>query len=138
MVKEIWKDIKGYDGLYQISNYGRVKSKKRLLLIKTKFKTSQRETKECILKPRNNGKNYIHYALNKNGITKEYTAHRLVAEAFIPNLENKPQINHKDMNTQNNYVGNLEWCTNGENQKHSYLNNKQRKNFFKENNPRKK
>lgn len=126
-MKEIWKDIPEYEGLYQISNYGRVKSL-----------NYRRMNKENILKPRVDKKGYIHYALKKNKMTKEYKAHRLVALMFIPNPCNKKQVNHKDFNKQNNFVDNLEWCTNGENQKHSYKYNLNRKNFFKTNNPNKK
>ena len=139
MKDEVWKDVKGYEGLYQISNYGKLKSLER------KYKKVDRRTnkeylyiqKERILKKRIDKKGYIHYDLNKDGITKEYKAHRLVAQAFIPNIYNKKQINHKDMNKLNNNVENLEWCTNSENQLHSYKNNLNRKNFFKENNPKK-
>lgn len=140
MENEVWKDISGYEGIYQISNYGNLKSLER------KYKKIDRRTnkefiyfqKEKMLKPRVDKKGYLHYALNKDKKAKEFKAHRLVAEAFVPNIEEKPQINHKDMNKQNNYVDNLEWCTNGENQKHSYKNNLNRKNFFKTNNPKKK
>lgn len=139
MENEVWKDIPYYENEYQISNYGRVKSKSRIINYKNINRISYNyQIKERILKPRIDKKGYIHYALNKNGITKEYKAHRLVALVFVPNPYNKSQINHKDMNKQNNYVDNLEWCTNGENQKHSYKNNLNRKNFFKTNNPKKK
>lgn len=139
MKNEVWKDIIGYEGLYQISNTGKLKSLKR------QYKKIDRRTNkefiysqaEKILKPRIDKKGYLHYALNKNKRAKEYKAHRLVAEAFITNIEGKPQINHKDMNKQNNCVENLEWCTNSENQKHSYKHNLNRKNFFKTNNPKK-
>lgn len=139
MKNEVWKDIIGYEGLYQISNTGKLKSLKR------QYKKIDRRTNkefiysqaEKILKPRIDKKGYLHYALNKNKRAKEYKAHRLVAEVFIANIEGKPQINHKDMNKQNNCVENLEWCTNSENQKHSYKHNLNRKNFFKTKNPKK-
>ena len=119
MNKEIWKDIPEYKGLYQINNYGKVRSLKRIDKI-------GRLIPERILKERIDKKGYIHYALNKNGKTKEFKAHRLVAQVFL-NYEhfkfmekekkqnfdiNKLQINHKDENKQNNYVDNLEYCTN--------------------------
>ena len=103
-MKEIFKDIKGFEGLYQISNFGNVKSLKR----------------NIILKPSSNGKGYLHIILYKNCKSKVGRIHRLVAQAFIPNPENKPQINHIDGNKSNNNVNNLEWVTNSENQKHAF------------------
>lgn len=103
---EIWKNIQGYEGLYQVSNLGRVKSLEK-----------QRDngkgiyfTKEKILKL-NNDKNYLGVCLFKNNKRKPFKVHRLVAEAFIPNPDNLPQVNHKDENKQNNRADNLEWCT---------------------------
>ena len=98
MIKEIWKDKKDYEGHYQVSNFGRVKS--------IKF------GKERILKPVTNSSGYLLVELYKNNIKKKYSVHRLVAEAFIPNPYNLPQVNHKDENKLNNNVDNLEWCTN--------------------------
>lgn len=96
-MKEVWKDIKGYEGLYQVSNLGNVKS--------LKF------NKEKILIPLFD-KNYLFIQLWKNGKYKRYKVHRLVAEAFIPNTNEYSCVNHKDENKQNNCVDNLEWCTN--------------------------
>lgn len=96
METEIWKDIEGYEGLYQVSNLGRVKS--------LKF------GKEKILKPRDNGIGYLKVILFKDGKGKHLYVHRLVAQAFIKNPENLPQINHKDENPENNFVENLEFC----------------------------
>ena len=100
---EIWKDIPWYDWLYQVSNLGNVKN--------IKFNR--------LIKPSNN-KWYLKYSLSKNNIKKILLAHRLVLIWFIPNPENKPQVNHKDWNKQNNCVENLEWCTNSENEIHKY------------------
>lgn len=98
--KEIWKDIKGYEGLYQISNYGRVWSIR----------------KQKYLKGDKNSAGYLRVLLTaKNGKTKREFIHRLVALAFIPNPENKPQVNHIDANIENNKAENLEWNTSKEN-----------------------
>lgn len=97
MKKEIWKDILGCEGLYQVSNFGRVKS----------FKFG----KERILKPGTNKYGYLIVILCKNGKVKHFYVHRLVAEAFIPNPHNYPCVNHKDECKTNNNVNNLEWCT---------------------------
>ena len=94
-MEEIWRDIEGYEGVYQISNKGRVKSLKC--------------GKERILRPRDNGNGYLKVHLFKNTSFQSIYIHRLVAEAFIPNSQNKPQVNHKDENKKNNCVENLEW-----------------------------
>ena len=99
---EVWKDIKGYEGLYQVSNFGRVKSLPRIGTINN----------ERILKQSFHRKGYMEAHLCKDGFEKIVKTHRLVAEAFIPNPENKPQVNHKDENKQNNRADNLEWCDN--------------------------
>lgn len=96
---EIWKDISGYEGKYQISNLGRVK---RLGNNKTK--------KEKIKIPAKNKDGYLRVNLYKEGKYKTFTVHRLVAEAFIQNPNNYPCVNHKDENPSNNNVDNLEWC----------------------------
>ena len=95
-MKEIWKDIKDYEGHYQVSNLSRVKS--------IKF------GKERILKPVTDRHGYLIVGLWKNNKQKIYKVHRLVAEAFLPNPYNLPQVNHKDENPLNNNVNNLEWC----------------------------
>ena len=92
---EIWKDIDGYEGTYQISNKGRVKSL---------CKGSER-----ILKPKIDRYGYMFVCLCHDNVMKYFKLHRLVAQAFIPNLDNKPQVNHKDENKLNNCVENLEW-----------------------------
>ena len=102
-MEEIWKDIEGYEGLYQVSNLGRVKSFPR---------KGTHTTKERILKLTKSNKNYVIVILKNNYIQKAKSVHRLVAEAFIPNPNNLPQVNHKDENKLNNKVDNLEWCDN--------------------------
>lgn len=110
MKKEIWKDIPGYEGLYQVSNLGRIKSMKRY----TKIPNAIRIEKEKILKL---GKRNGYYVINlcKKNKRKSYQVHRLVAQAFIQNPKNKPYINHIDYDPTNNKVKNLEWCTQKEN-----------------------
>lgn len=95
--KEIWKDIQGYEGLYQVSNLGRVKSL---------YKGG------TILKGSVNNRGYHIVMLYKGGKYKHLLIHRLVAQAFISNPQKLPQVNHKDEDKFNNSVSNLEWCTN--------------------------
>lgn len=105
-MKEIWKDVVGYEGLYQVSNYGNVRGVARRVSTWNAHKTLQQH----LLKPCNrNG--YLYVTLQK----KILAVHRLVAAAFIPNLEYKPQVNHKNENKADNRVENLEWVTAKEN-----------------------
>lgn len=99
-MREDWKDIKYYEGKYQVSNLGRVKSL-----------GNNKSKKEKILKPGKNKFGYLYVILSKEGIHKNFQLHRLVAQAFIENPNNYPIINHKDENKLNNKVDNLEWCT---------------------------
>ena len=108
---EIWKDVPGYVGLYQISNYGRVKSVFRNEICGN----MNRKRNEKILKP-SLRKRYYFVSLSKNGIKYNAVIHRLVAAAFIPNPENKPCIDHIDGNRTNNHADNLRWVTVKENQ----------------------
>jgi hypothetical protein len=101
---EIWKPIQGFEGLYEISNYGRVKSI-----------GSYNACKRGIMNPMVDLDGYLHVRLYNDGISKDISVHRLVAIAFIPNPNNYKYVNHKDENTMNNSVTNLEWCTNSYN-----------------------
>jgi hypothetical protein len=112
-MQEIWKDIKGYEGLYQVSNLGRVKS----LLFHNNVVTKKREK---ILAQRISNSGYLMVGLNKNSKGKKLYVHRLVAEAFVENPLCKKEVNHKDGNKLNNNANNLEFCTPSENIKHSY------------------
>lgn len=97
---EVYKQIIGYEGLYEVSNLGNVKSLNYL-------HTGQ----EKLLSPGIYTNGYLYVVLSKNGEVKQYLIHRLVAQAFLPNPNNYPQVNHKDENKLNNNVENLEWCT---------------------------
>lgn len=116
-MNEIWKDIKGYEGYYQVSNFGRVKSLARVVIGKNNRKY---DIKEKIVKSRIHQNGYLFVHLCKNGKKKHLSIHRLLAQAFIPNLENKPEVNHKDGNKENNRVENLEWATSKENVHHAF------------------
>ena len=107
-MKEIWKDIEGYEGIYQVSNKGRVKSLKRKICSNSnnhKYNTLS----EKLLKLSGGGK-YIQVILCKDGKTSAKLVHRLVAQAFIPNPENFSEVNHIDEDKTNNCIENLEWC----------------------------
>jgi len=101
---EQFKDIKGYEDRYQVTSWGRV------------FNVD----KQKFIKPYIHDKGYLRVDLyEENGKKKHHKVHRLVAKAFIPNPDHKPQVNHIDGNNQNNSITNLEWVTNNENQKHA-------------------
>lgn len=103
---EEWKDIRGYEGFYQVSTFGNVKN---VVTGKT-------------LKQRSNGNGYIRIELRKNKQGKKYYMHRLVAESFIERPKDCTEVNHKDLNPANNCVDNLEWVTSSENTKHAIRN----------------
>lgn len=120
---EQWLPVKGYKGLYEVSNLGRVKSLARFNNLfnprKNKYYTRKKRN-EIILKNVKKTIGYEQVSLAKNSVQKLFLVHRLVVQAFIPNPENKPQVNHKDGNGFNNSLENLEWCTASENGLHSY------------------
>lgn len=116
---EVWKDIKNFPN-YQVSNYGKIKSKERITNVGIK-NIKQIKRKEKILKPLKITKGYLGIRLyNEKVKGKTFKIHRLVAETFIPNPNNYKQINHIDGNKENNKVSNLEWCSNKYNMEHSY------------------
>lgn len=99
-MSEIWREIEGYEGLYQVSNEGRVRSLGNDKTRKTKF-----------LKPYDNGWGYLFVVLYKDGKMKKFFIHRLVAQAFLPNIFNLNEVNHINEDKTNNCVDNLEWCS---------------------------
>lgn len=113
-MEEEWKPIKGYEGIYEVSNMGRVKSLHR--------------SQGRILKQYTQDNGYVKVNLSKNGTHNTKRVHRLVATAFIPNPHNKPEVNHIDGNKENNNVDNLEWCTREYNVRHAFHNGLMKKN----------
>lgn len=111
-MKEIWENIKDFEGLYQVSNLGKVRSLGK--------GTGHHKNKTSCLKGTINNYGYVMMTLYKNKEPHPFPLHRLVGFAFIPNDKCLPQINHKDVNKLNNIVGNLEWVTGSQNIKHSY------------------
>jgi hypothetical protein len=119
-MKEIWKDIEGYEGIYKVSSSGRIKTMSREIPYNHSLTGERhiRTTKEAI-KKLSNCKGYNTVGLCKDGYCKSTRLCRVVAKAFIPNPENKPCVNHIDGNKKNDNVSNLEWCTYKENMKHA-------------------
>lgn len=118
---EIWKDIEGYEGYYQVSNKGRIKG----------IRLMYQYTEERILKPFSNqkGRGYLKVKLIKNGTGKYAYVHRLVAQAFIDNPNHYTEVNHKDENPKNNTVENIEWCTRSYNMSYGTIQDRRREAF---------
>ena len=115
VVEVVRKPVVGYEGYYEVDQFGRVFSVERVVSVddngrKYEKRVSGKQMKQCL---KNNG--YKSVSLTKGGVTKAFYVHRLVAEAFIPNPDNLPMVNHKDEDKTNNFVENLEWCTNNYN-----------------------
>lgn len=121
-MEEEWKEISGYEGLYEVSNYGRIKSLEKSYKICGK---AIYHRNEIILKQKKS-RNYKCVELNANGKSKYFQVHRLVAQAFIPNTHNKPYIDHIDGNPTNNNSSNLRWVTHKENMNNPITKERQR------------
>jgi hypothetical protein len=113
---EIWISVVGYEGMYEVSSHGRVKSLPRM----ARLNYRPRKLKERILRPGLSGNGYETVVLYKPGHRQSHCIHRLVAEAFIPNPMRYAEVNHKDGEKLNCNVTNLEWCTSSYNTKHAY------------------
>ncbi len=137
-MEERWKDITGYEGLYQVSNLGRVKSLPRKIPGRNQFGASfMVTTKEKIMHPSQVGRGWKegagYLSVNLTSLAKKNrrkNVHRLVAEAFIPNPDGKPEVNHKDGDKQNNHIDNLEWVTKKENMQHCMYTIKTLRNIY--------
>lgn len=120
MIKEEeWVDIKDFEGMYKVSSYGRVMSMERQ--VKTAHGT--RTVRQRVLKGRGDKDGYLGVVLSKGSVTKTFKIHRLVANYFVENNDNLPQVNHIDGNKTNNYCNNLEWVCNLKNTNHYHNNN---------------
>lgn len=116
---EIWKEIKGYEGYYEVSSFGNIRSMNRVV---NHAKGGVMRIKQKNIKLNNHSSGYKIVSLSKDGIVKTNLVHRLVALTFITNTDSKPEINHKDLDKKNNSISNLEWVTSKENKDHFAIN----------------
>lgn len=126
MEVEIWQPICGFEGIYEISNLGKVRSLDRIVTYTNRWGTETRRTyKSVILKPSEDKDGYLFVTLKINGEETHKVIHRLLAETFIPNPENKPTVNHINHNRQDNRLENLEWATYPEQMDETWRNNEE-------------
>lgn len=121
-MEEIWMSIRGYEGIYEISNYGNVKSLAKTWFVGRK-RTSYISKPDSIIYQKTDKDGYKFVLLRNNRNVRYFKVHRLVAIHFIENINNKREVNHIDGNKANNFILNLEWCTGLENTRHAKLNN---------------
>lgn len=120
-MEEIWKDIEGYEGLYQVSNLGKVRSCDRYVRSVSKSGKVYRRRLNGLILQDYQSDGYHMIDIQKYNIRESFLVHRLVAKAFVDNPDNKPAVNHIDRNKDNNSYNNLEWVTNQENSQHAKL-----------------
>lgn len=120
-MEEIWKDIAGYENIYEVSSFGRVRTSKNKVTHTERH--GERKWKQRYLKDKTPNGRDVRVSLWKDGESKDYLVHRLVAQAFIPIVYGQHDINHVDGNPKNNRVENLEWCNHLQNNNHAFDNN---------------
>lgn len=127
VVEVVRKPVKGYEGYYEVDQFGRVYSVDRVVSVEDNGRVYNKPLKGKQMKQSVHTKGYKTVSLTKDGKTKTVFVHRIVAEAFIPNTKNLPMVNHKDEDKTNNFVENLEWCTNEYNLNYGNARRKQAK-----------
>lgn len=129
-MQEEWRDVVGYEGFYQVSNLGNVRSVDRTVIQHRTTGDVEKRIKGKQLK-KWLARNYYHVTFSRDGEIKAPFVHKLVAEAFIENKNNYPVVNHKDENTHNNHATNLEWCTQIYNRNYGHCEEKRLNSFLK-------